>query len=276
MRTWIAISLLVPTVAAADVYDAHMRAGDALEAKAKWTDALAEFEAALAAKPNDAHALVEVGWTAYNAKKLPRAREASEAAVLAAASDPQLRGAALFNLGLAYAGDDAYAAASLVFAGYVLRPNASVEAELVKLEKGLKAKTASPAGRKLLDKLHVADVPKPSRDGTYHAPVDDALVVTLQGAGAVFSGVGMMKEELTVSKIACTESKNAYSCTLSYPNLKDSTVTGDAARAVVMNLTMRKLKGKDDGKHVVHYDTGLQCRLYDEMDQGSDMSCSLR
>src|SRR5512140_1108576 len=81
-------------------YDGHVKTGTTLEDQKKWSDALIEFEAALVAKPDDARALTEVGFTAYLAGKLDRAKEASLAAVLAA-KDDKLRGAALFNLGLA-------------------------------------------------------------------------------------------------------------------------------------------------------------------------------
>jgi len=268
MRTWIAIVLLllIPAAARADSYDDHMKAGDAFEAKSKWNDALNEYEAALVAKPGDAHALVEVGWAACMAGKIARAREASEAA-LAATTDPKLRGAALFNLGVTYEKDDPFAAASLMFAGYVLRPNATVGTRLAKLEKALgKTRAAKKAGKELLAKLHVDDLPKPSRSGAYHAPIDDALVGALQRAGASFQGIGMSKQQLDVDRVACKDSAGAYTCTLAVDGAKDRSAAGEIAHAIAANLIARGVKGLS---------TAMQCRLYDAMDEGSDLSCEV-
>ncbi len=134
-----------------------MKAGDALEAKRQWSEALAEFEMALAIKPTDPKALGEVGFTAFKAGKLPRAREASEAFVEASATDQKLRGAALFNLGLAIEHVEPNAAAALYAASNKLRPNAVVAARLATLVRNTPnlVRETTPDGTALLAKLHI-------------------------------------------------------------------------------------------------------------------------
>jgi hypothetical protein len=108
--------------------------------------------------------------------------------------------------------------------------------------------------------------------------IDDALVVALGHGGASFVAIGMMKELFTVSKLTCTEDKKArtYRCiadpSVDPPDQKPFTLTGDDARAVVLNLVQRKIAPQTSGDRVTYAWT-FQCRQYDGTDQGSDVSC---
>ena len=72
--------------------------GRALAKEKRWAEAQARFEAALAAIPMDSRALSELGWAAFQAGDLPRAREANRDSVRAATED-KLKAASLYNLG---------------------------------------------------------------------------------------------------------------------------------------------------------------------------------
>jgi hypothetical protein len=281
-----------------NAYAEHMRAADALETKLQWADALRELEAALASQPNDPKALTEIGWAAYNAGNLARAKEASEAAATLA-TEPGLRGAALFNLGLAIAKEDPYASVSLMFAGYTLRPNATVASRLSETEHAVNANTqkcvnskgkykcapaATNAGKAMLARVHVDELPAPAPPIEFHDPIDDALVVPLTKLGATFVGIGMMKAQLTVSELTCTVSKKttppSFECTARMVDANtmelagDKKVGGDVARGLVANLDQRKVAARPAGDHVV-YDASVNCRQYDDVYQGTDVACDV-
>lgn len=123
-----------PTEQAKADYRAQVAAGHTAQHARKWDDAVAAFTKALVAVPDDPTALTELGWTQYLKGDLAAALAATQKAV---GSDgaPEIRGAALYNLGLIVEkqGDkpraiDAYARS------LKLRPNSVVRAALAKLD----------------------------------------------------------------------------------------------------------------------------------------------
>jgi hypothetical protein len=111
----------------------HMKAAWSAQADKQWADAVKELEAAQKIFDGDARVLSELGWSAMWAGDLAKARKSDEAAIRAAV-DPKLKASGLYNLGLVQAklGDNDGARTS--FAESIrLRPNATVQAELVKL-----------------------------------------------------------------------------------------------------------------------------------------------
>jgi tetratricopeptide (TPR) repeat protein len=254
-----------PAATTASDYDAHVRAGESLETAGKWPEALAEFEAAVTANPGDAKALTEVGWTAYHANKLARAKEASLAAATAAKT-PSLRGSALFNLGLAIEADDPHAAASLYMASYKLRPNQDVSQRLVKVEHDPKTATAKPEGKQLLGQLKVEELVAPGKRRDYAAPIDDALIDSLIAGGLHFE-MGAGHGGLVAQGLVCEETgkaePHAYSCKATGA---DSTgtlaATGDAAREIAVNLIARKVAGTTSGDKTT-YKTDVRCETHD-------------
>lgn len=95
--------------------------------------AMASFEAALVAVPGDARALSELGWVAFLAGELEHAERATEASI-AAAVDPKLRAASLYNRGrIAEAGGDNPRAIEAYQSSLALRPNDTVQARLATL-----------------------------------------------------------------------------------------------------------------------------------------------
>jgi tetratricopeptide (TPR) repeat protein len=92
------------------------------------------FQEALKAIPDDPRALAELGYAAYVAKEYTLAKESTEKS-LALSQDPNLRGAALYNLGLIQValGDNKGAAQSYMLSFYA-RPNKTVLAALQKID----------------------------------------------------------------------------------------------------------------------------------------------
>jgi tetratricopeptide (TPR) repeat protein len=251
-------------------YDSHLKAGVALEDHKEWRDALAEFEAALAARPDDARALTEVGFTAYFAGKLDRAREASTAAVLAG-KDGKLRGAALFNLGLAVEHDLPNAAASLYIASIIARPSPAVRARLAKLRQNKAASTPSADGDALLAKLDVKRVELPVAKPNA-TPEDQAMMAALEAAGIEWdSGAG--KSVLLVEHLQCSEDHKQqpirYECTT--PAAK-----GQTAKAIVESLVAHKLDAvKGPGGVVAYEAASVRCRSFNEGDSGQPDACEV-
>jgi hypothetical protein len=122
-----------PTKAQLADYKKHMKAGWALQKDQKWADSVPEFEAALVAIPLDQRGLTELGWSAMNAGDYTKAKKTDDQAVKVAI-DPKVKAAALYNLGTVYAKTGATDKARAAFAlSLALRPNKTVEADLVKL-----------------------------------------------------------------------------------------------------------------------------------------------
>jgi tetratricopeptide (TPR) repeat protein len=120
-------------------YGELMALGHKAQKKKDWTGAIAAFEKAVEAIPDDPTALTELGWTAYLAKDLDKAEAATKRAV---ASDgaPNIRGAALYNLGLVdEARHDTKGAIAAYIASIKVRPHSVVRAALAKLDKAAAA-----------------------------------------------------------------------------------------------------------------------------------------
>lgn len=179
-------------------------------------------------------------------------------AAVTAATDPDQRGVALAQLGLATA--DAYTAASLLFAGYVLHPDDAVAHALGEVEAKVRAYRASADGAKLLERVHVDGLAQPpNRDPKYHAPIDDALIVVLVKAGASFATIGMSRSMLQVRTATCSETAtHAFACTVERTDLatdkplKPLALSGELARAVALNLRARKISQQKVGDHLAY------------------------
>jgi tetratricopeptide (TPR) repeat protein len=250
---------------AANDYDKKMAEGDQFESQKKWTEALASFEAAAAAKPKDARALAEVGFTAYFAGNLARAKEASEQAIEAAGSDAKLKGSALFNLGLAIEKTAQNAAASLYSASAKLRPNATVQARLARLvrDEPVAVRKGTPEGDELLKKLAVAPIKLPPRRKP-STPLDAKLMDALAPANLNWEGAAG-KSVVMVGSVECTETTAkppVYEC--SNPQL-----SGKDAQALVENLVARKIAAKTEGDKKTYKVASVKCTSYDvETDDG--------
>ena len=111
----------------------HMKAGWAAQRAKKWADATKEFEAALKDLDGDARALSELGWSAMNAGDFAKAKNADEAAIRAA-TDPKVKAASLYNLGLVQERlEDKNGALRSMVESLALRPNQTVGEEAAKL-----------------------------------------------------------------------------------------------------------------------------------------------
>jgi len=128
-------------------YRKHLTDGRLFAGKAQWPEAIKSFEKALEAVPGDAPALTELGWAAFKAGELDRAKKANEEAVRRTTS-PKIQGMALYNLGrVAEAQKDTKTAIEHYRKSLELRPNEIVEKRLAELTKGEKAK--APAAEAL-------------------------------------------------------------------------------------------------------------------------------
>lgn len=243
----------------ANDYDKKMAEGDQLESQKKWAEALTAFEAAAAAKPKDARALAEVGFTAYFAGNLARAKEASEQAIEAAGSDAKLKGSALFNLGLAIEKTAPNAAASLYSASNKLRPNATVQARLARLVRDEPAavRKGTPEGDELLKQLAVAPVKLPPRRKP-STPLDAKLMDALTPANLVWQGAAGKTVEI-VENVECTETTAkppVYACA-------SPALSGKDAQALVENLVARKVAPKAEGDKKTYKVASIKCTSYD-------------
>ncbi|HEU0030521.1 MAG TPA: hypothetical protein VFQ53_07810 [Kofleriaceae bacterium] len=245
-------------------YADHMKKGDELETKRQWGDALVEFEAALKAKPDDPKALAEIGFNAYKAGKLDRAKEASEAAITKA-TDDKLKGSAMFNLGLAIEKDHPHAAESLYAASNKIRPNAAVAARLARLLSDPKAQKPTKDGDALLAKLKID--PMQAVAGRKPPKPDDAeLERIFDEAGVGWQGA-TGKMVAVADNVSCTEAKDkSATCTMEADIMKGDDldhgkldVTGDTAKRLVANLVKRKIKGKKNGDSTVYAVASLRC-----------------
>jgi hypothetical protein len=111
----------------------HMKAGWAAQRAKKWADATKEFEAALKDLDGDPRALSELGWSAMNAGDYAKAKNADEAAIRVA-TDPKVKAASLYNLGLVQERlEDHDGALRAMVESLALRPNKVVGEEAAKL-----------------------------------------------------------------------------------------------------------------------------------------------
>ena len=119
-----------PTSAERALFRKHVAAGRSLTKAEKWGDAVPEFEAALAAIPDDGRALSELGWAAFNAGDYELARTANAGSVIHS-TDPKVKAASLYNLGrIAEATGEVADAAKHYRASLALRPHDTVRARL--------------------------------------------------------------------------------------------------------------------------------------------------
>lgn len=119
-------------------YRKQLEAGRKAAKATRWPEAIAAFEAALAAVPGDDRALSELSFAAMNAGDASKARDAGKRAVLAA-TEAKIKAAALYNLGRVEEITQPSLAASLYRQSLALRPNKIVEKRLAELGKALPA-----------------------------------------------------------------------------------------------------------------------------------------
>lgn len=124
----------------------------------RWADAVRAFEAAVAIAPEDARAESELGWAAFNAGDLAKARRATDAALASAEGDPTLRAQSLYNAGrIAEASGDTRAAERAYRASLALRPSDVVERRLADLGATATASLEPPLGTSCLKARSVAE-----------------------------------------------------------------------------------------------------------------------
>ena len=108
--------------------------GRNLASDGKLAQAIAKLEACIAIIPDDATALGELGFTAYRAKDYVKAESATRKAI-ASQGSPNVRGAALYNLGLILEDNKDPAGAIAAYSESLrARPNVAVRAKLRKLD----------------------------------------------------------------------------------------------------------------------------------------------
>lgn len=111
----------------------RLRQGRDLVQAKKYEAGMAAFERALAIEPNDPRLLSEIGWAAFLAGDLERAEQANRDSVRFA-TDPNIQGASLYNLGrVAEARDQPNVAARYYMRSLAVRANDTVTARLEKL-----------------------------------------------------------------------------------------------------------------------------------------------
>jgi tetratricopeptide (TPR) repeat protein len=115
-------------------YNVALARGRKLEDKKDYPGAVAAFQEALTAIPDDPWALSELGWAAYLAKDLALAEKATRQAI-AVNGEPNQKGASLYNLGkIEEAKGNKAAAARAYAASLQARPNKTVRAALIALD----------------------------------------------------------------------------------------------------------------------------------------------
>ncbi|MBK9263316.1 MAG: tetratricopeptide repeat protein [Polyangiaceae bacterium] len=116
-------------------YRKHLAEGRRLASKSTFPEAIKEFEKALEAVPGDAPALLDLGWAAFKAGELDRAKKSTEEA-LARTTSPKLKGMAHYNLGrIAEEKKDDKTAVEQYRISLELRPNETVEKRLAEVAK---------------------------------------------------------------------------------------------------------------------------------------------
>jgi tetratricopeptide (TPR) repeat protein len=116
-------------------YKKQLSAGRKAAKAAKWSEAIAAFEAALVAIPGDDRALGELSWAAFSAGDFAKARTSGKASVLGS-TDPKIKAASLYNLGRVEEADGKLPAAAVLYKqSLALRDNKIVKARLDALGK---------------------------------------------------------------------------------------------------------------------------------------------
>jgi tetratricopeptide (TPR) repeat protein len=134
----LALGLQAPAWAAAPSaqpdYRIELQRGRKAVSEGAYPDAITAFETALRARPADPVALSELGWAAFLAGDMMRARSTTNQA-LTLAKDRSLRAACLYNLGRIAEGNGDPKAAIEAYRGSVqLRKNAEVNGRLAALD----------------------------------------------------------------------------------------------------------------------------------------------
>jgi hypothetical protein len=131
-----------PDPALAKKVKACLHDGRALEDKHKLADAIAKFKECRGLDAEDAAVLSELGWTAYQAKDLALAEEATRKSI-AAAQAPNIKGASLYNLGrILEDKNDSKGAIAAYKDSLRARPNAVVAKRLAGLDAAAAARLA--------------------------------------------------------------------------------------------------------------------------------------
>lgn len=121
---------LVLSTDALALFKKHLVAGREHAGAKRWTQAVSAFEAALEAVPGNARALSELGYSAYFAGDLDKARRIN-ALALTAASEPGQKAQVLFNQGMVEEKQEHPELARARYqASLALRPNAVVQKRL--------------------------------------------------------------------------------------------------------------------------------------------------
>lgn len=116
-------------------YRKHLAEGRRLAAKSSFPEAIKEFELALESVPGDAPAMLDMGWAAFKAGELDKAKKKTEDA-LSRTTSPKLKGMAHYNLGrIAEEKKEYKQAVDHYQVSLELRPNEIVEKRLAELAK---------------------------------------------------------------------------------------------------------------------------------------------
>jgi tetratricopeptide (TPR) repeat protein len=128
-------------------YGAELARGRQLARAKQWADAVVAFEAALAARPLDPTALTELGWAAFNAGDLDKARRVSRQVTDADVTDAGVLARALYNLGrVEEASNHAHEAIELYQQSLRVRPDRTVRGRLAGLGVHVPAPQPGPSG----------------------------------------------------------------------------------------------------------------------------------
>jgi tetratricopeptide (TPR) repeat protein len=139
-----------PTVEQRKQYKEALNRGRGLQKKKDWAGAIAAFEQALAAIPNDATAYSEISQCGFLKKDYKLSEEAARKSV-AFATSPKVRAASLYNLGRVQEERGEKAAAIESYSQSLLdRPNKTVRERLLKLDPKAAAAT-DPVAPKPMD-----------------------------------------------------------------------------------------------------------------------------
>lgn len=123
-------------------YRKHLAEGRRLAAKSSFPEAIKEFEKALEAVPGDAPALLDLGWAAFKAGELDKAKKKTEEA-LTRTTSPKLKGMGHYNLGrIAEEKKELKEAVDHYQVSLELRPNEIVEKRLAEVAKKANIKLA--------------------------------------------------------------------------------------------------------------------------------------
>lgn len=222
--------------AAASAFDSQLASGRTLGAAKRWREAQAALEAAVAERPNDAVALAELGWAAFHAGDVERARSASTLAV-EAATEPNLKAMALYNLGLAIEAADAHAALSLFRESLNLRENKTVAAAVRRLAN--KPNRSTVEGDALLERVHVLPV---EQNRARPSSADETLIAALVSAGYEWEGAAGTSH--LVANLDCAVDGTVVACGSDGYGIS---VRGDNAKAILLALEAHKVRATGSG-----------------------------